>query len=134
MRKKNVVRVELFIEKNQWVAAGPRLRVEAPTLQAARRRIRKAAEEAYGVGVELESSLRLPLSLTDRIDRYKQRKETLDLERRTLRLELAAILHVLRNDLGGSYEDAASLLGVDAAALMRTVHSTQSLSLEKDDD
>jgi hypothetical protein len=133
-RKKTHVPVEFFIERKQWVATGPKLRVEAPTLQAARRRIRKAAEEAYGAGVELDSTLRLPSTIMERIERYKEQKAQHDAAARALRVDLVSLVDFLRHNLGASYEDAATFIGIDAAALLRAVHSTQTVEIDSGED
>jgi len=138
MRKKAPsIAVNIFQEKKHWVAQGGRLRVEGPTLQSTRRRIRKAAEEAYGPGVELETSLHLPAVVTDRVERYQQQRAEVEKARAALRRELVDIVDLMRHEFGTSYEDAAAVLGLDAANLLRAVHNstmtTAKLSSEDDD-
>jgi|GEM_PF-5075257 len=132
-RKKTSVHIVFSIEGGQWVAKGPHVRAEGPTLQATRRRARKAAEEHYGPAVELESTLHLPRSLTDQIEQNKQERADVRKARDALRHRTVGIVETLRNDLGASYEDAAVLLGVDASVLMRVVHNTQGVKSEDSD-
>lgn len=130
MRKKNVINIEFFIENQRWEAKGPRIHVEnAPTLQATRRRARKAAIELYGPDVEIRATLNIPAALQERIAQNKQRRAEIREARMTLRADTVDIIEHLRADLGASYEDAAELLGVDASVLMRTVHSTSRVNL-----
>lgn len=135
MRMRNTsVKVQFFIENQQWVGKGPRVRVEASTLQAARRRIRVAVDEAYGEGAEIQSSLVLPQSLYDRAAKFKQWRAKVRDERTKLRDELVAIVNYMRDDLGGSYADAADLLEMDAAGLMRHAHTSKRTKLPEDDE
>lgn len=133
MRKKNSVHIQYFVENRLWSAKGPRVRIEgARTLQSARRKVRNLVDEVYGEGTEIESALQMPQSVQERIEKYRAWREKVQEERLKLRAELAAVLSVLRNDLGASFDDAAELLGVDPATLMRTAHSTQRLKLPDD--
>lgn len=131
-RKKKSVHLNFSIEGGQWVARGGKVDVTGPTLQATRRRARKAAEQGYGAEVEIESTLHIPSAFSQRIEANKARRAELRRARAELREETVAILEVLRNELGASYEDASTLLGVDASVLMRTVHSTRSIQLGDD--
>jgi hypothetical protein len=133
MRNKSSVRVQYFVENRLWSAKGPRVHLEgARTLQSARRKVRNIVDEVYGEDTEVEGSLQMPQSVMDRIDRYRKWREKVQEERTKLRTELAAILEVLRNDLGASFDDSAELLGVDSASLMRTSHSTRRQKLPDD--
>ena len=134
MRKKSPVHIDFAIEGGHWVAKGPRISVDGPTLQATRRRARKAAEEAYGPAVELTSTLHLPKSLKEQIEANKEERARVRAAREALRERTVKILNTLRDDLGASYEDASVLLGVDASVLMRVVHSTQSIKMPDDSD
>jgi hypothetical protein len=133
-RKKSVVHLEFFVENQRWAAKGPRIRVEGPTLQATRRRARKAAEELHGPEVEIQSVLLLSAALTERIERNKKRRAELRRARAELRQDTVELLDHLRNTLGASYEDAGELLGVDASVLMRLVHSSARIPVSDDED
>ena len=132
MAKKSPLHITFQIENNQWVAKGPRVRVAGPTLQATRRRARKAVEEAYGPATDFESSLLLPSSVRTKIDENRQMREQSRKLRTELRAHTLEILEVLRSSLGASYEDASELLGIDGAGLMRLVHSTTRLNVDDD--
>jgi hypothetical protein len=132
MASKKTVAITFFIQDKQWFARGGRVAVEAPTLQAARRRVRKAVHKIYGPDAEFSSSLQLPEQVRDKIEVNRQKRATSRRLRLELRQHTVALLAELRDDLGASYEDASELLGVDGAGLMRLVHKTSSLNIDDD--
>lgn len=118
-KKQPVIRVVYELEKGQWVAKGPRIRVKAPTLQAARHRARKAATKAHGSLIELDNQLKVSDALQRKIDANCKTRERLLKERKELRRQTIEIVEELRSDFEAGYRDAAKLLGVETTVLTR---------------
>lgn len=132
MAPKKPIAITFFIQDKQWLARGGRVAVEAPTLQAARRRVRKAVNELYGPETEYVGSLQLPEQIREKIEVNREKRATSRRLRLELRQHTLSLVSELRDGLGASYEDASELLGVDGAGLMRLVHKTSSLNIEDD--
>jgi hypothetical protein len=127
------VRVDYVIENGAWTAKCPRIDAGKGTLRAVRNRVGRQIAEVYGPDIEVEAKLHLPAVVHEHIAKHKELRKKASEIRAALRQDTAKVLDLLRNDMGLSYEDAGELIGVDAAALLRTVHSTQTVKLPDED-
>lgn len=116
--------INLSFDGQQWVGQGGRVSAKGPTLRAAKQRVRMAAEELYGEGVEYTISIQLPTGLRDKVSGNREMQEQLETLRVRLREDTAETVELLRIKLGFGITDAAEILGVDASTLTRLMSST----------